>query len=402
MFHDSSHPLAGIAMQLAVQNGLHIFGREQDYSRQNINAADSKVSLRFRLWVHCVIVFQNTNLIKGFPCWSVAEYNNTVDSNLLLEHNLSSSLLYRYKLHKVQTDAIRTIAQSTQLLDPDCGRPLNSLIDIFDTQVRELVPTADVGLDVIVQICTRLAIRAFHFFAAPDTARTAGLVQLYTLSCNVLDMIHEFDLVNEFILYSTHWLYMMVLMAAMSILRITRSELRTHVDPEHGENAYFKAIKFCKKRSAENNDLDSRGTIILSQLWANDGMFRKNDGTMVGDRLRLRSRLFTSVVFDTLWHWRATFGHWKANPYKADDDETAIQSTADQPPPVGLSWTPASLFTNLPPGGLQPDFSATPSARNISTLQPAMLDVDPFDVFPDWEWAAELPLDDTVDLDSAR
>lgn len=162
--------------------------------------------------------------------------------------------------------------------------------------------------DVIVQICTRLAIRAFHFFAAPDTARTAGLVQLYTLSCNVLDMIHEFDLVNEFILYSTHWLYMMVLMAAMSILRITRSELRTHVDPAHGENAYFKAIKFCKKRSAENNDLDSRGTIILSQLWANDGMFRKNDGTMVGDRLRLRSRLVSLTEIFVHHHIRSTGG----------------------------------------------------------------------------------------------
>ncbi|KAL6246869.1 hypothetical protein RBB50_006176 [Rhinocladiella similis] len=400
MFHDSSHPLAGIAMQLAVQNGLHIFGREQDYSRQNINASDSKVSLRFRLWVHCVIIFQNTNLIKGFPCWSVDEFNN-VESDLLLEHNLSPSLLYRYKLHKVQTDAVRTIVQSTQLLEPDCGRPLNSLIDIFDTQVRALVPFSDMGLDVIVQTCTRLAIRAFHFFAAPDTARTAGLVQLYTLSCDVLDMIDEFDLANDFILYSTHWLYMMVLIAAKSILRITRSELGAHVDLEHGENAYFKAIKFCRKRSAENNDLDSRGSIILSQLWANDGMFRKSDGTLIGDRLRLRSRLFSSVVFDTLWHWRVTFGNWKANPYKADDDETVLQqSTADQPPPVAL-WTPTSLFANVPPG-LQPDFVATPSARNVSTLQPAILDVDAFDVFPDWEWAAELPLDDGVDLGSAR
>lgn len=111
-------------------------------------------------------------------------------------------------------------------------------------------------------------------------------------------MIDEFDLANDFILYSTHWLYMMVLIAAKSILRITRSELGAHVDLEHGENAYFKAIKFCRKRSAENNDLDSRGSIILSQLWANDGMFRKSDGTLIGDRLRLRSRLVSS---DTVW-----------------------------------------------------------------------------------------------------
>lgn len=58
LFHDSSHTLAGVAMQLAVQNGLHIFGREQDYSRQNVNEANSEVTLRFRLWIHCVVTFQ--------------------------------------------------------------------------------------------------------------------------------------------------------------------------------------------------------------------------------------------------------------------------------------------------------------------------------------------------------
>lgn len=58
MFKDSSHALCGVAMQLAVQNGLHVFGREQDYSRQNIDAANSEVALRFRLWIHCVVIFQ--------------------------------------------------------------------------------------------------------------------------------------------------------------------------------------------------------------------------------------------------------------------------------------------------------------------------------------------------------
>lgn len=58
MFRDSSHSLAGVAMQIALQNGLHIFGREQDYSRQNIDAGKSDVSLRFRLWIHCIMTFQ--------------------------------------------------------------------------------------------------------------------------------------------------------------------------------------------------------------------------------------------------------------------------------------------------------------------------------------------------------
>lgn len=58
LFQDSSHALAGVAMQLAVQTGLHIFGHEQDYSRQNIDTANSEVFLRFRLWIQCLMTFQ--------------------------------------------------------------------------------------------------------------------------------------------------------------------------------------------------------------------------------------------------------------------------------------------------------------------------------------------------------
>jgi transcriptional regulatory protein LEU3 len=107
-------------------------------------------------------------------------------------------------------------------------------------------------------------------------------------------MLHDLDVADDFALYSTQWLQRMLILASHSILKITRSELRTHMDLEHGEKAYFKAIMFSKKRSAENNDLDSRNAIILTQLWASDSIFRKKDGILIGDRLRMRSRLVSA------------------------------------------------------------------------------------------------------------
>jgi transcriptional regulatory protein LEU3 len=80
LFTDPSHALAGAAMQLAIQNGLHILCREQDFARrptkkeddlgpspaQSIDpkseiglwSADGEIVFRIRLWVHCVTVFQ--------------------------------------------------------------------------------------------------------------------------------------------------------------------------------------------------------------------------------------------------------------------------------------------------------------------------------------------------------
>lgn len=143
----------------------------------------------------------------------------------------------------------------------------------------------------LAQECARLSIKAFHFFAAPDPMRDAGLIQLYTIACSVISLSAEHDKSNDFAPHCTQYYMRMIVLAAMSILRILRSLLKDHVDIQLGEAAFFKAIAMSKKRSAENNDLDSRNATILTQLWASNTVFYANDGTLRGDQLRLRSRL---------------------------------------------------------------------------------------------------------------
>jgi hypothetical protein len=101
---------------------------------------------------------------------------------------------------------------------------------------------------------------------------------------------------------------------------------------------------------------------------------------------------FASVIFDTFWHWRATFGNWKLNPYKADDDEVESASLSEQP---AAHWTSPSLYIANPP---RREASQTPPAHNDSSHLAPMLDFDTFNAFPDWEWAAEVPLAEGIDL----
>lgn len=198
---------------------------------------------------------------------------------------------------------------------------------------------------LLAQQSARLSIRAFHFFAVPDSTRTAGLTQLYSIACNVINLSSDRETSHESALHRTQYHNRMVVLAAMSILRISRSLLRDYVDLEQGETAYFKAIALCKKRSTENNDLDSRNVTILTQLWASDTVFIANDGILRGDQLRLRSRLvsfhrhtrlfrltikFMSIVFDTFWHWRASYGGWRSNPYAPHTDDSSIPVAQDQ------------------------------------------------------------------------
>jgi transcriptional regulatory protein LEU3 len=58
---DISHTLAGAAMQLAVQNGLHKFRHEQDFRSTQMNNSDRNTRVfRIHLWLNCVILFQRS------------------------------------------------------------------------------------------------------------------------------------------------------------------------------------------------------------------------------------------------------------------------------------------------------------------------------------------------------
>ncbi|KAL9094240.1 MAG: hypothetical protein Q9165_003380 [Trypethelium subeluteriae] len=49
---DPSHALAGAAMQLAVQNGLHVYGHQQDFYRENVECRYADKKFRALLWIH--------------------------------------------------------------------------------------------------------------------------------------------------------------------------------------------------------------------------------------------------------------------------------------------------------------------------------------------------------------
>jgi transcriptional regulatory protein LEU3 len=61
MWKDPSHTMAGAAMQLAIQNGLHKFGHEQDFRKPEINGGDRNTRIfRVHLWLSCVVHFQRS------------------------------------------------------------------------------------------------------------------------------------------------------------------------------------------------------------------------------------------------------------------------------------------------------------------------------------------------------
>jgi hypothetical protein len=58
MWKDESPAIAGAAMQLAVQHGLHYSARRQDFVRVALKRPAAEKPFLASLWAHCVTVFQ--------------------------------------------------------------------------------------------------------------------------------------------------------------------------------------------------------------------------------------------------------------------------------------------------------------------------------------------------------
>ncbi|KAF1817565.1 hypothetical protein P152DRAFT_454146 [Eremomyces bilateralis CBS 781.70] len=325
-FRDQNPAIAGAAMQLAVQQGLH-YSRHQDFVRVALKKPAANKIFRARLWAHCVTVFQSTNMHDGFPP-PMALDPVCADRNLSISDGLPGIILYQYRLHRVLTSALASIMHTTDL---DCtrdGDSLNSSILFYDAQAQEISPVEANDLGTFALNNVRLLIRGFHFFAAPGAERTAGILQLYVISCSMIQSASRMDKYHDFGNHCNALQTRAIALAAVCILRVHRSSLRTQIDIDAGEDMFFEAIRISKKHSIQNNDLDGRTSIILTQLWSSTRVFKFKDGSIDGLRLLLRGRLSMSVLFDCLWWWRAEFGG-KSNPYvESETDRTHAASSS--------------------------------------------------------------------------
>lgn len=141
------------------------------------------------------------------------------------------------------------------------------------------------------------------------------LTAMYTSSCEMVELAVDLAESQQFAefgpVFSTKYLQL----GAFIVLKIGRSHIRELVDLPRGRRAYFSVIQLQKKMSVRLDDIFARASIICTQIWTSNNIFRRSDGTIDSLFLRCRSRLGMSVVFDCYWWWRQEF-NGQPNPYE--------------------------------------------------------------------------------------
>ncbi|KAJ4858218.1 aconitase family (aconitate hydratase) domain-containing protein [Trichoderma breve] len=350
--------LAGAALHLAMQIGLHVAGVGQDFARTILDGNRLERANRAMLWKQCCITCYIVGLGEGILPLGLSDAftlpvlsdggDGGDDANAQQETKLPLRLC---EIMICATEALRRIHGGR---DPEKAASLLSCISLFDAQLTKAASQGQTAID-------------------PASRKLEAFIPLFAVACSFINTACQQSW-NEGATAKNAPVVVQksVMLAAFTILKIHRSELAPHLDLQAGEQAYFAAIFFAREESLQNNDLSARAASILGQLWNSQSIFKTKNGTVDSLTSRISSRLSMSTLFDCLWWWRQEFGGL-GNPY-----ENRQQTRSET-----LTGTESVTSYALPATG---DVNAVPDIQ-----QSALLADEPF---VDFDWAMNLDMTD--------
>lgn len=197
----------------------------------------------------------------------------------------------------------------------------------------------------------------FQLLIPRDLLKDTKLQELHDLACTIIETVRRIE--EEEIPTATISRYAPIfvahysILAAFTILKMSRSHLSGTVDASRGRKAYFFVIQLLRNMSVQSGDAFNRTMGILTQLWSSKNVFKKRDGTVDSLTLRCGGRLAMSVVYDCYWWWRWEFAG-QAYPYEEGNYAESNKSRHPYPKPQsadragdGSSVMQTALVSNI-------------------------------------------------------
>lgn len=152
-----------------------------------------------------------------------------------------------------------------------------------------------------------------------DSLTDTKLRDLHDLACTIIETLRHIEEgqspPNTISHYAPIFMAHYSILAAFTILKVSRSHLSETIDALRGRKAYFFVIQLLRNMSVQSGDCFNRTMGILTQLWSSKNVFKKRDGTVDSLTLRCGGRLAMSVSYDCYWWWRWEFAG-QAYPYE--------------------------------------------------------------------------------------
>ncbi|KIW30561.1 uncharacterized protein PV07_06298 [Cladophialophora immunda] len=320
---DPSPALAGAALQLAINSGLHVWGIGQDFSRRRLNpGGQNSIDFRAKLWVNCLIVCQRVNITFGVSPPVPPDTYHREKYGERLSATLTPSVEFQRRLCLAHSEGIVTLEKTLNSKSSDgYTETMRSNIENIVSNLKNLKTKCPTSFDQFLLDGAVLQTSCFHLLLPQSSLNSEKLFALYDTAVDFVRLGIELDQKRNIAEHAPPFFSRTLFLACCVILRIARSSLREALDLKRGREAYFKTINMHKRLSVRHDDAHSRATVILSQLWAGkmiDVQTKRSAGQV---RLKCRSRLGMSLLYDCWWIWRQEF-QGQPDPYSEEDNGT--------------------------------------------------------------------------------
>ncbi|KAK9239868.1 hypothetical protein V1525DRAFT_396999 [Lipomyces kononenkoae] len=318
----------GLAMFNAVKLGLHCPGKTQDFGRVKVSPMVSETEEQVKTWVACNVVSQHLSMALGYPTFSM--YDWAVNNSHRREGFISMprDLKIQVELAKFCDKMVRLLNRDTRDI---CGnvdsQTRRTVIRVLAKELDEIELSLGGASDIckFLILVARTQLYAYAFLDEDLESNTEALtlahqVAIQTIAfAETLDVSAVSDGKYSKLLYLPTYIELDIVLAAFIILKLQFSSLSERLDVDSGKRHFASAIAIMRKSSIKDNDFPIRVSTIMFQLWklhSKDRLDAIRDGRpqYISPRLKLRSRMATSVLFDSIWVWRERYGTFQVQP----------------------------------------------------------------------------------------
>ncbi|CAG8981431.1 hypothetical protein HYALB_00012776 [Hymenoscyphus albidus] len=337
---DGTFTLSGMAVNLALQIGLHVPLQGQEYSRTRIDLSNDSLARRVQLWSFCVVVHQKAACALG--------YSITLPLNLFQQKlDVSGLMCLAPRSLSLEVKIAGIISRFNSVfsefnfddLQQQAQVAPSMMLNVFEAQLEELsseVHSLSDLEDLYFQIA-QLQLRIYYLRCPQSEVFSLNLLKLYTTAINIIEKVSYIDSeTKNFASFCPHHVYRMMTLAAATVLRVLKTPMSSNIsEQKQGVSAIFLAVSLLKRISIYNNDMPSRMTGIFSQLWTSQKAFKAAGDQRSSTALRIQSRLSMSLLHDTMWWWREEFGgaqNLEPKPARARDQQVDQSEPANNIP----------------------------------------------------------------------
>ncbi|KAK5046876.1 hypothetical protein LTR84_007230 [Exophiala bonariae] len=326
--------LAGVLKAAAMHVGLHRPDILRDYSRAPHSITGEALREVIKVWCCTYIAIESVAIAEGHQPFFASDYmveQACVASNPhMLPHRLYQAIstqAFCNKVHFAMYDVSKMDHGEAQISRA-------SLLKMMEYDLREIerrsgsVRTYHAELDFY---SASFQLRAYWLFDGIESpARKEGIIKAFNTGVKYLEILRLGEAEGHSIKYLSLLTLRVSSAMAIFISKVLHSTYREYVNIEVATNLFNFVISMYKQYSVEDNDTNGRTTKFLAQIWViHADLFNTHPQP---PSISLNSRLFFSIVHDSLWQWRDKYAGKAGN------------GAPNLPPPLVPSASPSQDF----------------------------------------------------------